>query len=36
MKPNDVTVVIPSIGRNNDLDETVKFLNQEMISLNKL
>ena len=25
---NDVTVVIPSIGRNNDLDETVKFLNQ--------
>ena len=25
---NDVTVVIPSIGRNNDLDETLKFLNQ--------
>lgn len=25
---NDVTIVIPSIGRNNDLDETIKFLNK--------
>lgn len=25
---DDITVVIPSIGRNNDLNETVKFLNK--------
>ena len=33
---NDVTIVIPSIGRNNDLDETIKFLNKGKKSQNKL